>query len=334
MVRSPVFKLLVWLAIVLVGGALLAPVLFAGGQWLLGVLPRGETGFTEWLAAEIGRADFARYFNRAVLVVALLTIWPLIRWARFDRSIFPPWRPAGRGLGEMGVGFALAAGLLLALGAWYAARGVYLVRKDAPWLAVGAALFPALSVAVVEEFFFRGGLLGLLLRSLRERWAVAWGVFLFAVVHFMKPPEGVAIPDAEVAWHSGFRVIGQIFGHFGHLDFLLAEFATLCAVGWVLVLARLRTGRLWAGIGLHAGWVFGLKYFSSLTRGSKELRAGEWLPWIGTNLKIGLVPLVVVLLTGWLVLWLARRWSPGPLAEDSKKEGTGQAPQNQPLTPS
>jgi membrane protease YdiL (CAAX protease family) len=104
-------------------------------------------------------------------------------------------------------------------------------------------------------------------------------------------------------------VIGQIFGHFGHMDFLLAEFATLCAVGWVLVMARLRTGRLWAGIGLHAGWVFGLKYFSSLTRGSKELRAGEWLPWIGTNLKIGLVPLVVVLLTGWIVLRLAKGWN-------------------------
>ena len=154
-----------------------------------------------------------------------------------------------------------------------------------------------------------------------------------AVVHFMKPPEGMAIPATEVAWHSGFQVIGQILGHFGHLDFLLAEFATLCAVGWVLVTTRLRTGRLWAGIGLHAGWVFGLKYFSSLTRGSKELRAGEWLPWIGTNLKIGLVPLVVVVLTGGLVLWLARRWSAGPLVEHSKKESARKAPQDQPLAP-
>ena len=308
--RSPVVKLLLWLAIVLVGGALLAPVLFAGGKGMLGALPPGGAGgFTAWLSDEIRKADFARYFNRAVLVVALLTIWPLIRWARFDREIFPPWRPAGTGLRELGIGFVLAAGLLLALGWGCAAQGVYLVRKDAPWLALGAALFPALSVAVVEEFFFRGGLLGLLLRSLSERWAVVWGVFLFAIVHFMKPPEGVTIPDAEVAWHSGFRVIGQIFGHFGHMDFLLAEFATLCAVGWVLVMARLRTGRLWAGIGLHAGWVFGLKYFSSLTRGSKELRAGEWLPWIGTNLKIGLVPLVVVLLTGWIVLRLAKGWN-------------------------
>ena len=316
--RSPVVKLLVWLALVLVGGALLAPVLFAGGKWLLGVLPPAESGGgTAWLAAEITKADFPRYFNRAVLVIALLSLWPLIRWARFDRSIFPAWRPVRAGMGQLALGFVLAAGLLLALGWFYTARGVYLVRKDAPWLALGAALFPAVSVAVVEEFFFRGALMGLLLRSVSARWAVFWGVFLFAIVHFMKPPDGVTIPDAEVSWHSGFRVIGQIFAHFGHLDFLLAEFATLCAVGWVLVTARLRSGWLWPSIGLHAGWVFGLKYFSAITRGSKDLRAGDWLPWIGTNLKIGLVPLVIVLLTGWLVLrLLARRHPRGAPAPD------------------
>jgi hypothetical protein len=65
-------------------------------------------------------------------------------------------------------------------------------------------------------------------------------------------------------------------------------------------MARLKTGRLWASMGLHGGWVFGLKYFSALTLSSKALRAGDHLPWIGLNLKIGLAPLLVIALTGWL----------------------------------
>jgi hypothetical protein len=68
-------------------------------------------------------------------------------------------------------------------------------------------------------------------------------------------------------------------------------------------------------MGLHAGWVFGLKYFSALTRGSKPLREGEHLPWIGENLRIGLVPLIVVLITGWIAIAITRRIrSPQPPA--------------------
>jgi len=101
----------------------------------------------------------------------------------------------------------------------------------------------------------------------------------------------------------------EIDGYFQNLRFvlrpgghvLLAEFATLFAVGGVLTLARMRTGSLWAGIGLHAGWVFGLKWFSGLMSYQKG-----WLPWIGPNLKVGLVPLLVVILTGWLVLKIWR----------------------------
>lgn len=299
--RSPVSKLLSWLAVVLIGGALLAPALFRGGKWMLDWLPAQN-----WLAREITRADFARYFNRAVLVVALLTLWPLIRWARFDRTLFPVWTPVKTGIREFTVAFLPASVLLLLLGWAFTTAGVYAIREDAPWTAIGTALMPAISVAVVEEFFFRGALTGLLLRSMSARAAILWGTFIFAIVHFLKPPEGMGIPDAEVGALSGFVVIGQIFAHFGHMDFLLAEFATLCAVGLMVTLTRMETGRLWAGIGLHAGWVFGLKYFSAITRATKELRAGEWMPWIGTNLKIGLVPLVVVLLTGWIALRLLR----------------------------
>lgn len=303
------WKLLAYFGAVLLGGAILAPLLFTGGNWLLQMIqdsPRHNTGALGWLESEISKAGFTRYFNRAMLIAALLAVWPLIRWAGFDRSVFPKWRPLASGFRQFTAGFGFAALFLLALGWAFCSAGIYKLRPDAPWMAFGGPLFAAVSVGIVEEFFFRGALLGLFLRSMNAAAALIWGTFIFAIAHFLKPPETFEIPNDQVGWSSGFHVLAAILGNFGNVDFLLAEFLTLFAVGWVLAQGRMVTGRLWVGIGLHAGWVFGLKYFSALTRATKALREGEHLPWIGTNLKIGLVPFAVVLFTGWIVLRLVR----------------------------
>lgn len=298
-------KLLLYLLAVMAGGALLAAPLFHLGQaaqaWLLDSTWK-ESGLGAWLLREIERAHFTRYFNRAVLVCAIVLIWPFMRWVRLDRSLLPAWRPFGQGLRQWALGFTLAAGLLLVLGVVFYQTGAYQLRPDARWGKVGEPITAALGAGVVEEFFFRGLLLGLLLRTMSVRSALIAGTFVFALVHFLKPPEGWQIEDAAVTWSSGFLVLKQIAAGFGDVQFLLAEFATLFAVGWVLAAVRLQTGALWAGIGLHGGWVFGLKYFSALTTYN-----GGWLPWIGANLKVGLAPLVTVLLTGWLAARLLPR---------------------------
>ncbi len=293
-------KLLLYLAAVMLGGALLAPPLFHLGkgthEWL-STAALGQTGLGTWLMKEIERAHFTRYFNRAVLVCALLFIVPFLRWVRLDRSLLPVWRPLAQGLRQWALGFLIAAGLLLALGLVFLKMGAYQLRPEPGWLKFSEPISAALGAGIIEEFFFRGLLLGLLLRTMRPQTALLWGTFVFAIVHFLKPPEGWQIPDAQVTWSSGFVVLQQISSSFGDVDFLLAEFATLFAVGWVLAQARMQTGALWASIGLHGGWIFGLKYFSGLTHHQLG-----WLPWIGANLKIGLMPLFVVLLTGWLTL--------------------------------
>ncbi len=259
------------------------------------------------IAESLAEADFTRVFNRAVLVAALIGIWPLARWAGLRGLALPGWRPAASGIRELLLGFLLAAVLLLVLGGLLWSQDVYKSRIDETrWLAVSGPLIAGFSVGFIEEFLFRGGILALLLRTLGQRAAVLWTTFIFAIVHFMKPPEGFAIPADEVSWLSGFAVVRAIFAGFGNVNFILAEFATLFAVGFALAHARLVTGRLWLSIGLHAGWVFGLKYFSSITRVSGKLNRGEYLPWLGDNLKIGLLPLAVVLVTGWLAARLAR----------------------------
>ena len=297
-------KLLLYLLAVMLGGALLSVPLFHCGKAAHGWLSTSslhDTGLVKWLLAEIERAQFTRYFNRAVLVCAIVFIWPFMRWVRLERTLLPAWRPFMAGLKQGAISFVLATGLLLALGFIFLQIGAYQLRPDPRWWKLGEPITAALGAGIVEEFFFRGLLLGLLLRTMTEKRALLALTLVFALIHFLKPPEGWQIPDAAVTWSSGFLVLQQIAVGFGDVDFLLAEFATLFAVGWVLAQMRVQTGALWAGIGLHSGWVFGLKYFSALTTYS-----GHWLPWIGANLKVGLMPLGTVLLTGWLAARLLR----------------------------
>ncbi len=307
-------KLILYVVAVLVGGALLSPLLVSGGRWLLSLAGGGGDSFLEPLLEEIRKADFSRYFRRASQACAVLFLWPLIRWTGMNRGLFPGWRPVRRGLAGYALGFCLAAGLLLALGCFFCAQGIYRLRPEPAWTGFSEPLSAAFGAGVLEELFFRGALFGLLLRSQRPLAALVTSSVLFAFVHFLTPPEAWKLPLEDVTWSSGFLALGAIFSRFQNTDFLLAEFATLLAVGWVLGAVRLRTGQLWACMGLHGGWVFGLKYFSALTLGSKALRAGEHLPWIGVNLKIGLAPLLVIALTGWLACRLLPR-----SASDAKK---------------
>ncbi len=304
---NDLWKLLLYIGAVLLGGALLAPWLVRGGMACLPVESISGGGAAGWLAEKIHDAPFARYFSRACQFWAVALLWPLIRWTGMDRALFPPLRPVGSGLREYALGFALAAGLLLALGWGLCTTGAFRLKPEPAWGGVREALSAALGAGVLEELFFRGALFGLLLRSLPARTAVFATTFLFAFVHFLRPPEGWSLPIEEVTWSSGLLVLRAIGGGFLDAHFLLAEFATLFAVGWVLCAARVRTGRLWASMGLHGGWVFGLKYFSALTLSSKALRAGEHLPWMGVNLKIGLAPLLVIALTGWVFLMVVRK---------------------------
>lgn len=305
-------KLLACLAIVLGAGALLAPPLYWAAKSVV------QAGFGssckspfQGIAESLAEAEFTRVFNRAMLVSALALFWPLSRWAGLRGLALPPWRPAASGGRELLAGFLPAVILLLALGGILWSQDVYKSRPETPWLALSEPLIAAFSVGFIEEFLFRGALLALLLRTLSRNAAVLWSAFIFAIVHFLKPPEGFAIPHEEVGWLSGFAVVRAIFAGFGNVNFLLAELATLFAVGYALARARLATGRLWLCVGLHAGWVFGLKYFSSITRVSGKLNRGDYLPWIGDNLKIGLLPLAVVLITGWLAIRLAGPRSSG-----------------------
>ena len=303
-------QLSLFLGGVLLAGAVLAPPLCWAAQAVMQVLHIDPSQPQGWPMSEIVKAGFERYFNRAVQISAIVGLVWMVRRARSEGSVLPGLQPTRERWSELAIGFALAAGLLLALGSVYCSTGIYTLRQPVPWTALTQPITAALGAGIAEEVIFRGAILGIMLRSLSVHTAIFVTTFFFAIVHFLKPPDEFAIPVSHVTWSSGFTVIGAILAHFGDWKFLLSEFFTLFAVGWVLAWARVRTGSLWASVGLHAGWVFGLKYFSALTKGSKALRHGDYLPWIGENLKVGLTPLLVILFTGFIMNRLVKTGPP------------------------
>lgn len=339
--QSDVLKILAYVVVAMLSGALLAPWLFTAGKALAEVTHGKQTnGLIEWLASACRNAEFPRFFNRSLMLSALVLLFPLVQWLRMDRGRLAyrdtPWslklpeaaiatnegqplRSNPRGPRQLLVGFLLASGGLLLLGLILLQTGAFVWRSAAPaagvppvdaWKAIRSAIGPAVFVSVIEEVVFRGVLLGLFMRAMRPWPALVWVSLLFAFVHFLQPPVGVVVPDPE-APTAGLWLVGQILGRFAQPLDLVSGFATLTAVGLVLGHARWRTASLWLPVGLHAGWIFGVAIFKAVTWLSPAgTPATRFL--IGSTLREGLAPLVVVLATGALVHHLTKPTDRGP----------------------
>lgn len=314
--RSTAFKIIVFLVSTVLLGAILAPALYWGGkhvvneEWLKG-------GVLDGINDSMERAKFPRYFNRSILVGALLMLWPTLKWlnaggTKKKQSIHdalllkrdPRWWKDGI------IGFLIAASSLLALGWFYVGQGWYEatdLTKTIPAILL-SALGTGLAVGFLEEFVFRGALHAVLAKLLKPRVLFLVIAVFFALIHFFNAPKTLIVP--EVTAGTGFWMVGAIFEHFfsqfANPYFLFAEFAVLLAIGLVLGYTRMKTNSLWIGIGLHAGWVFGVKTLSSMT--SRAFAPSEMMPWLGGSLRVGAVSCIVVSLTGLaIVLWLRRR---------------------------
>src|SRR5580658_5193677 len=157
----PIRSLLVYFAVVFLGGALLAPWLYWLAQWAAG----------HWAALSgLAAKPFHRFLDRSLLGLALICLWPLARGGGLqswrDLGFGRPRRFAWQILRGFAVGWAsLAAVALLALAggasAFIPARSAaefFHHLLDATWVAV--------VVALMEELVFRGALFGLLRQSM------------------------------------------------------------------------------------------------------------------------------------------------------------------------
>ncbi len=268
-------------------GALLAPFLFWTGHSL------AAHGLFPFLA----KYDFETFFHRAILIAAAVLLWPLLRlsnvrsMADLQLAANPRW---GR---DLFAGVLLSVIPLLCCGGLLIAFDVYSFRHSFAWARFGSVLAASITVPLIEETFFRGIVLGVLLKTGRHYISIFATSAIFSVIHFLKAPERTS---TIVTWTSGLNSIANSFGQFGDATMLVAAFTTLFVIGWIVADARVLTRSLWLPIGLHAGWIFGSGTFNRIAR--QEVLA---LPWLGKNLLVGIVPLGVAVLT-WVIMrtWL------------------------------
>ena len=276
-----ILRVVAYLLGVILLACILSPPLYWAGTALAerGVLPFLK-GF-----------PFHRYFSRCIQISALLMLWPAFRWIGIRR------------LGELGIGRNplwrrdLLAGLaiafipVVALAAGYLAFDVYDFKKTFPLVAGVRILATAGVVAILEEFLFRGVLLGLCLRSMRPAAAVIASSAAFAVVHFLRVAKSASEP--AVGWLSGFAQLPQAFSSAPPWPLLGWGMFSLLLAGILLAVAALRTRSLFLPIGLHAGWIIGQQGLQWVAK-FRVKPPEALLPWVGQNVVSGAVPTGVI----------------------------------------
>ena len=283
--------LVVFTLAVFLGGALLAPWLYWSVQWGAAHFPALQS---------LARNPFHRFVDRALLVLALAGIWPLMRSLRMASWRELGWvKPQGQGRG-LGLGLVLGfaslatvAVLAFAVGVWKINSQVTVSRVVAKLL---SAIVTAVVVAILEETFFRGAVMGALRRVHSDRTALLASSGIYAMVHFFQRPASPAV----VHWYSGFQILWRMLHGFIDWRMLVPGFFVLTLAGIILGLAYLRSGNLYCSMGLHAGWIFWLKFFGVIA--VVQPGADIWL-WGSSKLIDGWLALLV--LGG--VLWVVSR---------------------------
>ncbi len=280
-------RLLGYFVATILFGAVAAPILFQAAQWLA----------AHGILTTLATFDFEAFFHRALLLGALLFLWPLLHELRIKSPRDLGLAPNPHWVRDMTVGFFVAAVPVLCCGVVLVALGNYSVRAEVAWSAMASAALAAVVVPFIEEALFRGLFLGVLLRGFRPSIAAGLSAAIFSIVHFLKAPDQTT---TSVGWTSGFISLAHSLDQFADPMLVLAGFTTLFLIGTILASARLPTRSLWLPIGLHAGWILSNAAFNKVAH--REMVS---LPWLGKSLLIGIVPLGVCLvswaaLQGWL----------------------------------
>lgn len=293
----PLRSLLIYAVVVFAGGALLAPWLY----WMVNSIAP-DSG--------LAHSPFHRYVNRSLLVLAVGGLWPLLRslgaTSFKDFGLVSPrgqWPRFAQGLALGFVSLALLAAMVLAFGGRKFDPNLNATRLMAGLASAAAA---AIFVATLEEILFRGGIFGALKKCQPWSLAVLISSMIYAIVHFMQSAD----PTGPIDWLTGLWLLPKMLQGFGNLNVVIPGFFNLTLVGILLGTAYQRSGNLLFSIGLHAGWIFWLKFYGLLTVSAPN--AAVWL-WGTQKLVDGWLALAILGIA-WFVL--LRLLAPKPSSAD------------------
>lgn len=298
----------------------MTPFFYNAGKALAEVAGSKQTNeLLDWLAGLCRVAALPNFLEFCLILSAALLFLPTLAWLRgwplggktlVDLFRLPDvsdasWRSwaTQQHLRQVVVGFFLMvmplllwAGLLGSLGilAWKNPSGN---AESLGWAAFG---FAGICV-FFQEVFFRGFAQGCFERVAPERVALGLSSAFFALIHFLKIPEGMNVVDPDASG-VGLELLQLRFAQLMTFRGCFVEFMPWFVLGLILAFARLRSGSLGLSFGLYLGWVLLGDFFENLIR-SGLVPLSCWLG--GPRLSQGLLPLVGLLGVGWLLFYLS-----------------------------
>ena len=293
-------RLLIFLLLILALTCVISPWMALGADWI----------HFNWPSVIYERVPFSRVFNRAFMAAGV------IGFVAGRKFIFPPRiKPLlmpgfGQARRLLSIGWILGTVSTALLVSLMAIGDIFDPFFRLSWgeslSRLISAFFAGIFVGFLEEIFFRGMLFRELHDDGRPLTAYVFANLFYSALHFVKPGEAYFLPG--MAPLAGFRHLFNTFEPFVHpLDLIPGMFG-LFLIGIILSYALVRTGNLYLSIGLHAGWIFGLKVIRVFGDFSRED-----LGWIFgfTDPKIvsGIATWVGVILVGVAVHLLTRRSS-------------------------
>lgn len=284
-------RLLIFLLLALALTCVISPWMALGAEWAA----------SNWPDVLAERYPFSRIFNRAFMFSGIILFFLFRRFLRVGKSSdlgLPKMRAAPT---DVIVGWTLAVGSMVALGITMSLAGVFTpyfrLSFSESLSRCAEALFGGLLIGLLEEVFFRGILFKGLLEVGKPVRAFIVANLFYSAIHFVKPGDRYFLDSFEPL--AGFRHLLSTFAPFLDPASLLPGVFGLFLIGIILSYTYTRTGALYLAIGLHAGWIFGLKsirVFGNYTREDLGWVFGSTDPKIVSGLAawIGLVLVAII----------------------------------------
>jgi membrane protease YdiL (CAAX protease family) len=244
-------RLLIFLLLILAITCVISPWMALGADWI----------HFNWPSLIDERVPFPRVFNRAFMVAGI------IGFVAARKFIFPPrlkplLLPGFRiAMHLASLGWILGVASTALLVSLMTIGDIFIPFFRLSWgesvSRLIGAFFAGMFAGSLEEIFFRGILFLGLRDDGRPVAAYMFANLFYSALHFVKPGEPYFLNGIEPL--AGFRHLLTTFEPFFHPIDLLPGIFGLFLIGVILSYALVRTGNLYLSIGLHAGWVFGLK---------------------------------------------------------------------------
>lgn len=220
-----------------------------------------------WLVSFISVEPVHRVMHRIAMLIALVGLVVLTRRLGLsNKDAMGYGMPRRQFLIQLGIGFAGGVALMLPLTGLLLGLDIRVVKPDfaAAWLGlIAGGLLTGLTVAFIEETFFRGVLFTAVARTSGAAAAVIAPSLLYASLHFLGGK--LRVPAEEVSWVHGFEVLSKLFERYAQPLSFADSFVALAMLGVLFALVRLRTGAIAACIGLHAAGVAFIAVLRSAT---------------------------------------------------------------------